>query len=141
MLGECSFCVWPLVVFFPHPLYCGSHSGWLRPEGNAFAQYATLLRLMSGMSEVGVARALVKAAERKRDQEHERSLRTDPTALLRLCAFLNRSQKWIEVLSWRSSPRTCFLMVPLDGLATIVPTQELRLLSRCYRFSATLTWC
>ena len=52
-----------------------------RPEGNAFAQYARLLRLMSGMSEVGVVRALAKASEQRRDEERERSLRADPSVV------------------------------------------------------------
>ena len=58
-----------------------------RPEGNAFAQYARLLRLMSGMSEVGVVRAFAKASEQRRDEERERSLRTD-TSVVSFVRFL-----------------------------------------------------
>ena len=61
-------------------------SGWIkrlqfRPEGSAFAHYARLLRLLSGMSQVGAVRALARAAERRHDEDRERSLRADPSVI------------------------------------------------------------
>lgn len=53
----------------------------VRPEGSAFACYAKTLRLLSGLSELGLLRALAKARVRSRDEERERELRTDPAVV------------------------------------------------------------
>lgn len=53
----------------------------LRPEGSAFAHYAHVLRLLSGLNDVGLIRAMVKAKKRKDEEARERELRTDPHVL------------------------------------------------------------
>ena len=59
----------------------------VRPEGSAFADYAKLLRLLSGMSQVGLLRALARARQRKSVEEQERSLRSNP-AVVEFTRFL-----------------------------------------------------
>lgn len=53
----------------------------LRPEGSAFAHYAHVLRLLSGLNDVGLIRAMVKAKKRQGEEARERELRTDPNVL------------------------------------------------------------
>ena len=53
----------------------------VRPEGSAFASYAKTLRLLSGLNEVGLLRALAKAKGHQQNEERERELRTDPAVV------------------------------------------------------------
>ena len=54
---------------------------YVRPEGTAFASYAKTLRVLSGLNELGLLRALAKARTHRRNEERERELRTDPTVV------------------------------------------------------------
>ena len=53
----------------------------VRPEGSAFADYARVLRLLSGMNQVGLLRALAKARQKKATEDEERRLRSDPSVV------------------------------------------------------------
>ena len=79
----------------------------LRPEGSAFAHYAHVLRLLSGLNDVGLIRAMVKAKKRQGEEARERELRTDPNVL----AF----QRFLP----RGLGNQKFLVQPVLGFAII----------------------
>ena len=53
----------------------------VRPEGSAFSDYARVLRLLSGMNQIGLLRALAKARQKKATEDEERRLRSDPSVV------------------------------------------------------------
>ena len=70
----------------------------VRPEASAFASYAKTLRLLSGLNEVGLLRALAKAKGHRQNEERERELRTDPAVVSFVRSLESVPQKDLPVV-------------------------------------------
>ena len=93
----------------------------VRPEGSAFADYARVLRLLSGMNQVGLLRALAKARQKKATEDEERRLRSDPS-VVQFTKFLENVPVMTSLLYFRLFLRVFFPMAPQVGLLRIVLT-------------------